>query len=99
MPDLTPTPTPDTPASELGILRYRLVTLLAHLAVRQPTDEALCDLQALHAQLDALAARSLDRWTATNARVFCGLISDLRQEIGLLDILGPQCLTTWEARR
>lgn len=98
MADLTPTP-PDTPASELGALRYRLTTLLAHLAVRQPSPEALVDLLVLQAQLDALAVRSGDRWTATSARALCGLISDLRGELTWADALGPTHLTSWEARR
>lgn len=91
--------TPDTPASELGVLRYRLTVLLAHLAVRRPSPEALGDLQVLQTQLDDLAARALDRWTPTSARALSGLLADLRQEIAFVDTLGPQCLTTWEARR
>lgn len=93
------TTTTDTPASELGALCYRLVTLLAHLAVRQPSPEALGDLQVLQAQLDALAVRSGDRWTATGARVLSGLIADLRIELTWADTLGPTHLTAWEARR
>lgn len=98
MADLTPTP-PDTPASELGALRYRLVTLLAHLSVRQPSPEALGDLLVLQSQLDALAVRSGDRWIATSAWSLRDMIFDLRGELALADTLGPTHLTAWEARR
>lgn len=93
-----PDPT-DTPARQLGRLRARLTSILAHLAVRQPCDAALCDLLAVQAQLEAIAELSADGGVSMAARTLAMLVRDLRGDIELLQAIGPEHMTTWEAGR
>lgn len=102
MPDTDHAPdaqVPPSPAAELGVLRYRLTVLLVHLAVRQPSEEALGDLRVLEVQLQGLATSAHDRWTSTSAQVLADLLSNIRLELACANTLGPDHLTTWEARR